>query len=109
MPLKGLNKREGDRLVKLRRNFNTQHLEKYINGIIEKIITKYQEVFALEDESLPCRNLIEHEINLKSGKIVSLISSRLAEKHKGFSSAEKEKLLSKGIIRKSQSPFISPL
>ena len=83
-----LNRREGERIAKLLRNFNIQHLEKDIEEIIERIITKYLEVFTLGDESLPCTNLTEYDITLKSGKIVNLKSHRLPEKHRKFSLTE---------------------
>ena len=100
-----LNDREGDRLAKLLRNFKFPHLENYIKEIMEKIITKYLEVFTLEDEPLPCTNLTEHEITLKSGEIVNLKSHRLPEKHKEFSLTKTDTLLSKGIIRDNHKPF----
>ena len=72
---------------------------------MDKIISKYQEVFILEDEPLPCTNLTEHQITLKSGKIINLKSYKLPENHKEFSLTKTDNLLSKGIIRESQSPF----
>ena len=34
--------------------------------MVEKIITKYQEVFILEYESLPCTKLTEYKITLRA-------------------------------------------
>ena len=73
------------------------------------MITKYQEVFSLDIEPLLCTNLTEHEIVLKSGRIINLRTHKLPEKHREYSLQETEKLLLKEIIRKSQSPFNSPL
>ena len=55
---------------------------------IKKIIRKYQEVFSLDTEPLPCTNLTEHEIVLKTRKIINLRSHRLPEKHKEFALQE---------------------
>ena len=42
-------------------------------------------------------------------KIIDLRSHKLPEEHREYSLQETEKLLRKGIIRESQSPFNSPL
>ena len=76
---------------------------------VKDVIRKYQEVFSLDTEHLPCTNLTEHEIVLKTGKIINLRSYKLPEKHREFALQETKKLLNKGIIRESQSPFNSPL
>ena len=67
------------------------------------------EVFTLKGDPLPCTSLTEHEIILKSGKIINLRSHKLPEKHREFSLQETDKLLRKNIIRESQSPYNSPL
>ena len=71
------------------------------------MITNYQEVFSLDTEPLPCASITQHEIVLKLGKIINLRSHKLPEKHREYSLQETEKLLRKGIIRESQSPFNS--
>ena len=73
------------------------------------MITKYQEVFSLDTEPILCTNLTQHEIVLKSGRIINLRSHKLPEKNREYSLQETEKILRKGIIRESQSPFNSPL
>ena len=70
---------------------------------------KYEEVFLLDTEPLPCTNLTQHVIALKTGKIINLRWHKSPEKHRKFASQETEKLLNEGIIRESQSPFNSPL
>ena len=47
---------------------------------IKKVIRKYREVFLLDTEPLPCTNLSEHEIVLKTVKIINLQSHKLPEK-----------------------------
>ena len=95
-----------DELLKLSK---IQHIEPQIKEVIKKIIVKYQEVFTLEKDPLPCTNLAKHEIILNSGKIINLRSHKLPEKHREFSLEETNKLLDNGVIRESQSPFNSPL
>lgn len=97
------------RLTEVMRNTNLSHLEPHVKNDIMKLITVYQEVFSLPHEPLPCTNLTEHEIILNSGKTINLRSHKLPQKHHEFSLEETQKLLKKGIIRHSQSPFNSPL
>ena len=52
---------------------------------MQRLIAKYQEVFSLDSDPLPCTNLTEHEIILKSGKVINLKSYKLPEKHREFS------------------------
>ena len=62
---------------------------------VKKVIRKYPEVFSLDTEPLPCTNLREHEIVLKTGKIINLRSHKLPQKHREFALQETEKLLNK--------------
>ena len=98
-----------NRLQEILKLSKLDHLEEHQKDIIQRLITKYQEVFSLDTESLPYTNLIQHEIVLKSGRIINLRSHRLPEKPREYSLQETEKLLRKRIIRDSQSPFNSPL
>ena len=103
-------KKEGELWHRLQGIFKLSkldHLEELQKDIIQRLITKYQEVFSLDTEPLPCTT--QHEIVLKSGRIINLRSHELPEKHREYSLEETEKLLRKGIIRESQSPFNSPL
>ena len=86
-----------------------EHLEPEQMSFVKKVIRKYQEVFSLDNEPLLCTNLTEHEIVLKTGKIINLRSHKLPEKHREFALQEPQKLLNKGIIRESKLPFNSPL
>ena len=97
------------RLNELLKASRLDHLEKDQREFIKKMIARYSEVFTLESDPLPCTNLTEHQIVLKNGKIINLRSHKLPEKHRQFALEETEKLLKKGIIRESQSPYNSPL
>ena len=72
------------RLQEILKSSKLEHLEPEQKEFIKKIIRKYQEIFSLDTEPLPCTNLTEHEIVLKTGKIINLESHRLPEKHKEF-------------------------
>ena len=98
-----------ERLQEILKLSKLNHLEKVQKEIILKLIAKYQEVYSLDSEPLPYTNLTEHEIILKSGKIINLRSHKLPEKHRGFSLQETDQLLRKNIIRESQSPYNPPL
>ena len=53
----------------------------YINYFMER-----NSIFNLEGDALPCTELVEHEIILKSGKIVNIKSYRPPECHKNSDS-----------------------
>ena len=72
-----------------------EHLEPEQMEFVKKVIRKYPEVFSLDTEPLPCTNLTEHEIVLKTGKIINLRSHKLPQKHREFALQETEKLLNK--------------
>ena len=86
-----------------------EHLEPEQMEFVKKVIRKYQEVFSLDTKPSASTNLTEHEIVFKTGKIINLRSHKLPKKRREFALQKTEKLLNKGIIRKSQSPFNSPL
>ena len=91
-----------ERLQEILKLSKLNHLEKEQKEIILKLIAKYQELFSLDSEPLPCTNLTEHEIILKSVKIINLRSHKLPEKHREFSLQETDERLCKNIIRESQ-------
>ena len=97
------------KLNEILENSRLDHLEKPQREFIKKLMARYSEIFTLESDPLPCTNLTEHQITLKSGKIINLRSHKLPEKHRQFSLEETNRLLKKGIIRESQSPYNSPL
>ena len=92
-------KENNDRLKEILSLTKLDHIEKQQREVILKLIAKYEEVFALDSEPLPCTNLIQHEITLKCGKIINLRSHKLPAKHKEFAENEVQKLYSKGFIR----------
>ena len=63
----------------------------------------------MEGDPLPCTELIEQEIILKSGKIVNIKSYRPLECHKNEISTQMDNLLKKEVIRYSKSPYKSPI
>ena len=101
--------KKGRIMATLQEILKSSKLEPEQLEFVKKVIRKYQEVFSLDTEPLPCTNLTEHEIVLKTGKIVNLRSHKLIEKHREFALQETEKFLIKEIIKESQSPFNSPL
>ena len=75
-------KKEGElwnRLQEILKLSKSDHLEEHQKDILQRLITKYQEVFSLDTEPLPCTNLTQHEIVLKSGRIINLRSHKLPE------------------------------
>ena len=62
-------------------------------------------MFTLKGDPLPCTSLTEHEVILKTGKIINLRSHKLPEAHREFALDHTKELLEKH----SQSPFNSPI
>ena len=64
------------RLNELLKASRLDHLEKYQKEFIKRIIARYSDVFTLESDPLPCISFTEHQIVLKSGKIINLRSHK---------------------------------
>ena len=64
-------------------------------------------MLTLKGDPLPYTSLTEHEIILKTGKIINLRSHKLPEAHREFALDPTKELLEKRIIRHSQSSFNS--
>ena len=77
-----------NRLQEIFKLSKLDHLEEHQKDIIQSLITKYQELFSLDTEPLPCTNLTQPEIFLKSGRIIKLRSHKLPEKHREYSLQE---------------------
>ena len=97
------------RLQELQKNLDLKHIEPKVREQIRKILLQYHEVFILKGDPLACTSLTEHEIILKTGKMINLRSYKLPEPHREFALDHTKELLEKGIIRHSQSPFNSPI
>ena len=91
------------RLQELQKNLDLKHVEPKVREQIKKILLQYHEVFTLKRDPLPCTSLTEHEIVLKTRKIINLRSHKLSEAHREFVLDHTKELLEKGIIRHSQS------
>ena len=78
----GVIKKKYHRLSEPSKTLKIDHLESRIKENIKKMICRYQEVFTLPSDLLPCTNLTEHEIILNSGKIINLRTYKLPEKTK---------------------------
>ena len=64
------------------RAIRTAHIEPALRDSIEKILINYIDVFHLESDALPCTNLTEHEISLKTNKPINIKSYRPPECHR---------------------------
>ena len=48
----------------------TKHIDPELREPLEKILINYLDVFNMETDSLPCTNLTEHTITLKTDKLI---------------------------------------
>lgn len=77
---------------------------------IEKILVSYLDIFNLETDTLPCTDLTEHCITLKTDKPINIKSYRPPE-YGNKKEIEKQinEMLTKNIIEKSDSPYNAPV
>ena len=98
-----------DRVLDLKQKTRLSHLEDAVAAHIWKGIASYHDIFHLEEYPLPCTNLVEHEIILKSGKVINTKPYRLLECDKEESYNQIEELYKKRVIRGSNSPCNSSI
>lgn len=87
----------------------TKHIDPVLRDPIEKILVNYLDVFNLETDLLPCTNLTEHNISLKSDKPINIKSYRPPECHKQEIENQINDMLTKQIIEPSDSPYNAPV
>ena len=93
------------RLADLKNKTRFQHIEEKLGEQLWKGIFSYNDICNLEEDPLPCTELVEYEIILNSGKIVNIKSYRPPECHKNEISTQMDDLLKKEVIRHSKSPI----
>jgi hypothetical protein len=98
--------RIGEVLEKLR----LDHLNPEEKEMIEKTCRDYHDIFHLPGDKLNCTNAIKHSINVIPGTSpVNTRPYRLPEAQKAEIDKQIDKLLRKGVIEESNSPWNSPL
>ena len=98
-----------ERIKNLITKTRLDHVEECIADTIWKIISQYNDVYTLDNDPLPRTTLTEHEIVLKTGKVINIKSYRPPECHKEEVHRQMNELHEKGVIRNSNSPFNSPI
>ena len=97
-----------DRVLDLKQKTRLSYLEDKVAEHIWKGIASYHDIFHLEGDPLPCTNLVEHEIILKSGKVINTKSYRPSECHAKEIHNQIEELYKKRVIGDSNSHYNSP-
>lgn len=77
--------------------------------IIEKILEKYNGIIKLENDEPGCSHIIEHEIKLKDEIPVKTKIYPLPKRLEDEASSQIKELLKNNVIRKSKSPYNSPV
>nr|XP_012150419.1 PREDICTED: uncharacterized protein LOC105663763 [Megachile rotundata] len=83
-PVHELNTTLPDRIRLLKEKINPQHVDPELRSSLEKTIVSYNDVFAFENEELPCTNLTRHVIQLKTEKPINIKSHRPPETQHEF-------------------------
>ena len=76
---------------------------------IEALISKYQDIFHLENEPLPCNNFYTQHICLQDKTPVFIKNYRLPHSQAEKIQKQVQKLLDDDIIENSKSPYNAPL
>lgn len=97
------------RIKNLLNKTRLDHVEEKNADTIWKIVSQFSDVYTLDGDPLPCTTLTEHEIILKTGKIINIKSYRPPECHKEEVRRQVNDLLEKNVIKESNSPFNSPI
>jgi len=92
----------------LKENTRLSHISEHSNEIWD-IITEYHDIFTLPGDPLPLTNLIQHEIKTSDENPVHTKQYRYPPIHQEEIKKQVKEMLTKGIIRESDSPYNSPL
>src|SRR3989337_3034235 len=85
-------------------NLNTQQKEEF-----GKLMKKYEEIFVRTKNELGRTNVVKHKINTGDAKPIKQKPYRAVGHRKQVIKEEIEKMLEKGVIKKSKSPWASPV
>src|ERR1044072_352353 len=104
------NKESESKWEKFNKKINTGEITDKRKDDIIKLIKKYEEIFEYDGEKLGRVNTVEHKIEIKESQepIAQKRYKETDEKGK-FIKKEVEQLLKMGKIRKSRSPWASPV
>lgn len=90
-------------------NINEKTIDSQAKEKLIKLCAKYNDIFALQTDTLTCNNFYKQQIKLNDESPVYIKNYRLPEAHKQEINEQVNKLLDDGIIRNSISPYNSPL
>ena len=85
------------------------HLQPDEKKQFETLLSKYQDVFAKSKDDLGCTNKVKHKINTGNANPIRQPPRRQPYGKREVERTEVEKMLKKGIIEPSNSPWSSPI
>jgi hypothetical protein len=101
---------QSERSKLLRENTRLEHiLESRIKDDLWTIIDRYQNIFHLNSDPLPCTTLTQHKIDTTDDKPINVKQYRYPPAHQMEIDRQINDMLGKEIITHSQSPYNSPL
>jgi len=86
-----------------------EHLDPKQKSKFAKLLYKYQDVFAKSSDDLGSTNVVKHKMNTGSANPIRQQPRRQPYGKREVERAEVEKMLQKGIIEPSNSPWSSPI
>src|SRR3954452_18435365 len=75
----------------------------------KRLIDEYEDIFVRDKNELGRTNIVKHSINTGNEKPIKQRSYRMSQKEKEINKEELQKMLKKGVIQKSRSPWSSPV
>ena len=98
-------------------NGNTQQTGKHTIGDttkaqrqqLENLLKQYEDIFANNENELGRTNIVKHEIDTGDHKPIKQVAYKVNPHKKKIIEEEIGKMLKKGVIRKSNSPWSSPI
>ncbi len=99
-----------DRLDKIFKLINTNHLNQEENYSLQRVCAKYADVFHLEEDPLTVTNIYEQAITLQKSATPAYIKPyRLPHAQKAEVHKQVQKMLQDGIIEEARSEWSAPL
>lgn len=102
-------KQTTERKELLRQNTRLEHIEPQTRIRLWEMIRRYDDIFTLPGDELPCTPMTTHKIVLREPKIINIKSYRLPECHQTEINKQIIEMLDKRIVKPSDSPYNSPL
>lgn len=102
-------KRDKERITKMKNEISTNNVPSEARSELINLCEKYNDIFALENDTLSANNFYKQTINMENSSPVYIKNYRIPETHKTEVDKQVNKMLNENIIQHSVSPYNSPI